>query len=126
MMHHCVFALAVGLFFAGVVSANGWHVVSKQAVQKIEDAEKGQDPLILKGHKDVVRSVSFSPDGKRIASASFDQSVKVWDAETGKELPTLKGHFWEVWGVAFSPDGKRLVSGGGDWAVKVWDVSKGR
>ena len=56
--------------------------------------------------------MAFSPDGKRLASASGDGTVKVWDAATGQETLTLKGHTGVVSSVAFSPDGKRLASAG--------------
>ena len=59
---------------------------------KVWDAATGQEILTLKGHTDAVTSVAFSPDGKRLASASSDQTVKVWDAATGQETLTLKGH----------------------------------
>ena len=49
--------------------------------------------------------VAFSPDGRRLASASEDRTVRVWDAATGQETLTLKGHTDFVTGVAFSPDG---------------------
>ena len=75
------------------------------------DADKGQEILTLKGHTDMVISVAFSPDGKRIVSGSGDQTVKVWDADKGQEILTLKGHTAMVSSVAFSPDGKRIVSG---------------
>ena len=76
---------------------------------KVWDAQTGQELLTLKGHSGRVKSVAFSPDGKRLASASWDETVKVWDAQTGQELLSLK----ERWrnSVAFSPDGKRLASG---------------
>ena len=81
---------------------------------KVWDARTGQESLTLKGHTGQVNSVAFSPDGKRIASASADQTVKVWDARTGQETLTLKGHTSVVYSVAFSPDGKRLVSASWD------------
>jgi tetratricopeptide (TPR) repeat protein len=67
--------------------------------------------------------VAFSPDGRRLASASNDQTVRVWDAATGKELLTLKGHTGRVFSVSFSPDGRRLASAGFDRTVRVWEAS---
>jgi WD40 repeat protein len=90
-----------------------------------------QAVLTFKGHNQVVWSVAFSPDGKRLASASGypyanPGEVKVWDASTGGLLLTLRGHSNIVWSVAFSPDGQRLASGSEDKTVKLWDVSTGR
>ena len=80
----------------------------------------------LSGHTGDVSSVCFSPDGKRLASASDDQTVKVWDAATGQEALTLKGHTSYVTSVCFSPDGKRLASASYDQTVKVWDAATGQ
>jgi DNA-binding beta-propeller fold protein YncE/tRNA A-37 threonylcarbamoyl transferase component Bud32 len=74
--------------------------------------------LTLKGHTSQVNSVVYSPDGKRLASASYDDTTKVWDAQTGQELLSLKGGGNSV---AFSPEGKRLSNG-----EKVWDAQTGR
>ena len=69
--------------------------------------------------------MAFSPDGKRLASASDDKSVKVWDATSGQETGTLKGHHDTVRGVTFSPDGKWLASASADKTVKIWDATNG-
>jgi WD40 repeat protein len=70
--------------------------------------------------------VAFSRDGKRLATASEDNTAKVWDAESGKELLTLHSHSSPVNAVAFSPDGKRLATASEDHTAKVWDAEKGK
>jgi WD40 repeat protein len=66
--------------------------------------------------------VSFSPDGRRLASASEDNTVRVWDAGSGQELLILKGHTDGVRAVSFSPDGRRLASASEDKTVRVWEA----
>ena len=71
--------------------------------------------MVLTGHTNLVSSVSFSPNGKRIASGSYDDTVRIWDAESGATIgEPLLGHTHPVNAVSFSPDGKRIVSGSGD------------
>src|SRR6516162_5178373 len=69
--------------------------------------QKVRDPMT---HEYGVTSVKYSPDGKMLASASLDNTIKLWDIQTGKEKSTLKGHTDSVVSVAFSPDGKTLAS----------------
>src|SRR5262249_24967792 len=70
--------------------------------------------------------VCFSPDGKRLASAGRDRTVRVWDAWTGQELFALHGYADEVGCVSFSPDGQLLASGSFDRTVRVWGARTGQ
>jgi WD40 repeat protein len=81
--------------------------------------------IILTGHTEQVRSVVFSPDGRRLASAGRDEMVKVWDTATGQETLTLRAHTM-IPSVAFRPDGRRLASAGWDGTVRLWDPDTGQ
>jgi WD40 repeat protein len=74
------------------------------------------------GHTGNVIAVAFSPDGRRLASASADGTVKVWNTADGHQLYHCRGHTGAVTSVVFSPDGNTLVSGSADGTVKVWNV----
>jgi dipeptidyl aminopeptidase/acylaminoacyl peptidase len=94
-----------------------------------ESVRRGEGPTLrttLQGHASFVVGVAFAPDGKTLASASGDQTIKLWDVATGKERSTLRGHKNFALCVAFSPDGKTLATGSYDRTAKLWDVATGK
>jgi WD40 repeat protein len=73
-----------------------------------------------------VAAVAISPDGKTLASASFDRVMNLWNLADGSLRATWIGHEVSVWGIAFSPDNKLLASAGGDGAVRLWEAATGK
>jgi WD40 repeat protein/transcriptional regulator with XRE-family HTH domain/energy-coupling factor transporter ATP-binding protein EcfA2 len=81
--------------------------------------------MLVLHHDAEVWSVAYSPDGKRIASASQDKTAKIWNASTGELVLTLMGHSGSVNGIAYSPDGKRIATASDDHTARVWDAATG-
>lgn len=73
--------------------------------------------------KDLLTSITFSPDGKMLSSGSYDKTIHLWEANTGKLITQLQGHQDHVTSVAFSQDGKTLASGSSDKTVRLWDIT---
>jgi WD40 repeat protein len=88
------------------------------------------NPLSLshefQAHADLIYDIAFSPDGKSIATASYDRLVRIWDCDSSREIRSLKDHSDAVYAVAFSPDGKLLATGSADRSVKIWEVATGQ
>ena len=88
--------------------------------------EKSRLELVGTWHSHNVWSVSFSPDGTKVASGSRDNTVKLWDVTSGECLQTLEGHSSNVNSVSFSPDGTMVASGSSDKTIKIWEDPRHR
>jgi len=95
---------------------------TKEPIIKLWDIKERQDIRCLKGHTSPVWSLSFSRDGKILASGSADKTIRLWNWETGESIE-LKGHESRIRSIAVSADGKMIVSGSDDNTLKIWDIT---
>jgi WD40 repeat protein len=122
-----------GLVFDADISPDGQTLVTG-GTAKLWDLATGTLLQTLIGHGDMVMSVAFDPDGRRVATASLDGTARVWDTATGVELYRLEAHGDEspawtglsgVLSVAYHPDGDRLATAGTDRTARIWDSESG-
>jgi len=103
------------------VSLAGWHATRI----RLWDTHSWQESENLHGHTDLVNSVSWSPDGARLASSSRDHQVKIWDPVRAQEIVSFRTHTNQVPWLAWSPDGTRLATASHDYTVQIHDAGPG-
>lgn len=103
-------------------NTKGAQIFIKNNKVLVRDMLTGKIQFVLKGHTDIINKARFNPDGKKIFTASADNSIGVWDAITGKLQTILRGHSAAVTNIDFSADGKKLASTSADFTVRIWDA----
>ena len=122
--------------YSGKGSLRMWDIAARQTLadlkghrgSEILDASTGRSLLTLEGYTESnpsLRSISFSPDGALLASASV-REIRLWDVATRTSAGTLGEHDGELRSVAFSPDGTALASAADDRTIRIWDVATGQ
>ena len=108
------------------LAIRGWHT-AKTAEANLAVAHAFPQLLAtLEGHTASVVHAAFSPDGRRIVTASGDHTARVWNAANGQLLAQLEGHTDTVRHAAFSPDGQRIVTASLDKTARVWNAANGQ
>jgi WD40 repeat protein len=80
----------------------------------------------LPGHSDIITQIAWSADGKKLATASQDRTIRIWNTETGALVANLEGHTDIVLGITWSPDGSTLASTSADDTIRLWDIQAGK
>ena len=120
-------ALRVGAFATlRALTLRGTSDASSLAPAKLAAALWQSDWRLAVSHENQVHSAAYSPDGKRIVTASYDNTARIWDAASGQQIAVLRGHEKPVRSAVYSPDGKRIVTAAFDSTARVWDAASGQ
>ena len=117
-------SLRLGVLAARASWLRPAHATAPPVLSRAADASTLR--ALFVDHTDVVVSASFSPDAKRVVTASMDKTARVWDADTGTPVGEPMTHGAAVSSARFSPDGKRVVTASWDKTARVWDAGTGK
>jgi len=105
------------------VAAGEIGLTGEATLWRVSDWTRGP---VFRGHRDALYSAQVSPDGKTLATASYDRDLITWEMATQQQLKTFSGHNDAIYSLAFSPRGNLLASASGDRTVKLWDTASGQ
>ena len=109
-----------------IVTPDGSHMVTAgRGSVHVWSMSSGQEVMVLEGHTGCIFGVAVTPDGTRVVSCSYDETVRVWDLHTGEAVFVLEGHKDGVYEVAVTPDSSKVVSTSAKDGIRVWDLSTG-
>ena len=131
MQHKHILTIALFIFFScTLAAAQTRRIEAKKKGQKAStDVGSGMtkpEVVFNVGQTGGLNTICYSPDGKYIASAADDKTIKIREVETGREVRTFAGHEASVANVVYSPDGKYIASGSTDFIVKIWEMASGK
>lgn len=99
-----------------------WQVLSDQGLQSLRRIQPSQLGRTLQ----VVRNLTFSPDGRFLLGLTDDHQIRVWDAATGQLRQKLQGHKATIDQAQFSPDSQLIISAAQDKTVRIWERESGQ
>ncbi|MHC4877890.1 MAG: c-type cytochrome domain-containing protein [Planctomycetota bacterium] len=112
-------------------SADGSRLIAASGISglygeaSIWDIASGTEQKAIEGHRDTLYDATLSPNGRVLATTSYDRRIELWNPQTGEPLRTLTGHNGAIFDLAFSPDGTILASASADATIKLWHVATG-
>lgn len=106
-----------------LITASG--VAGSAGIATLWNVETGERIREFKGHRDIIFDAEVSPDGRTLATCSYDRDIILWDLTSGQTLRTLSGHNGAVYDIAFHPHGTVLASSSADDTCKIWRVRDG-